>query len=361
MVQAIGSAPEEINTAKPIAQGRSKQLKKTSDIVSGLQCYRSLKVTTKVPALSDNRTHPCSRVKLPKIKANGTATKETDNANEYYDIWNSPVELTDELRDLEKLQIELVGRQAVKVPEQLYQKPTLRSSVETPMAGLSYNPSEQDHQSLLKVAVEVEEAGLRKEEKLAKMVTKNFVKKTEIDPNSWMKEMSQGLGSDDDDIAADGGEGSNEDAPVQKPTVCRRKTKAQRARERKNKMLQLRSKSKINIPQVGIKKMLKEFRQKEAETEERIKKRDEKKIEKLKAGNESRVDEDIVVSLTNELKGNLRQVTVAGNLLEERFKSFQKRGLIEAKRKRTDDKKKKVRRMKKTKMFVKRNFREIQT
>ena len=96
-------------------------------------------------------------------------------------------------------------------------------------------------------------------------------------------------------------------------------------------------------------------------TQERIKKREENEIKKLNAGKSSRVDEDIVVSLSNELKGSLRQVTVAGDLLEERFKSLQKRGMIEAKGKRTDDKKKKVRRMKKTKMFVKRNHRHVET
>lgn len=359
MVQTHGSAPEDIHAAKPRIERNLRQLKKTSDIISDLHCYKSLKVTTKVPALSDNRTHPKLKVKLPKVKGNGLKNKVKDDESEYYDIWDTPEEKIDEVQELKKLQKELIGKETAKVPQHLFQKPTLRSSVETPMAGLSYNPSNQDHQNLLRVAVQVEEAEVRKEEKLAKQVTKNFVKKTDIDPNAWMKEMSQGLGSDEEDEVIDDVNCLNEDAPVSKPTICKRKTKAQRARERKNKMLQLRSKSKINVPQVGIKRVLKEFRQKEIESEERIKKRDEKRIEKLKAGNESRVDEDIVVSLSNELKGNLRQVTVAGNLLEERFKSLQKRGLIEAKGKRTDDKKKKVRRIKKTKMFVKRNCRQV--
>ena len=152
-------------------------------------------------------------------------------------MWDVPKEEEiAEVQELKKMQRVLVGKEPVVVPEHLYQKPTLRSSVEAPMPGLSYNPKEEDHQNLLKAAVLVEESKLRKEEKLAKKVTSNFVKKSDIDPNAWMKEMSQGLGSDDeegeDDIETD-----HEETPAKKPVVCKRKTKAQRARESKHKML----------------------------------------------------------------------------------------------------------------------------
>lgn len=356
----------------------SKRIKKTSDIVSDLHCYKPLKVTTQVPALLDNRKHAKTKLKLLRISEN-VRKKEVDYKSPYYDIWETPKpdekrdesdekrdesdekrDESDEIQELKMIQKRLVGKEPVTVPINLYQKPTLRSSVETPMPGQSYNPSQQDHQQLLRSAVEVEEAKLREEERLAKKVTSNFVKKSEIDPNAWMKEMSQGLGSEgeEEEETPDRCE-LNEHVPTKKPVMCKRKTKAQRGRERKNKLLQQKSKGKVAAQQISVKKVLKEWKQKEAKIEEKMKKRDERRIEKLKVGKESRVDEDIVVSLSSELKGSLRQVAPAGNLLEERFKSLQKRGIIEAHGRRTDDKKKKVRRMKKTKMFVKRNHRQV--
>lgn len=358
ILQTHGTTPVDIVNAKKIVERPEKKLKKALDIVSELHCYKPLKVTTQVPALLDNRTHPITKVKLPRVKSTPKSIKDSKNSSKaYYDIWDDPKQKEDEVQELTRVQNEMIGKEPVKVPDHLYQKPTLRSSVETPMAGLSYNPREQDHQHLLKTAVVVEEGKLREEGRLAKQVTSNFIKKSEIDPNAWMTEMSQGLGSDEEDVEQ---ESSGDYVPSRKPVVCKRKTKAQRAREKKNKMLRQKSKSKTPKDQTSIKKVLKEMRQKEVESEERIKKRDEKRIKKLHLGNEARVDEDIVVSLSNELRGNLRQVAVAGNLLEERFKSLQKRGLIEAKGRRTDDKKKKVRTMKKTKMFVKRNHRNVE-
>lgn len=335
---------------------KPKQIKRTSDIVSDLHCYKSLKVTTKVPAFVD-RTHSQTKVKLPKLNKSPAVKEEPKGKKSYYDIWNTPSTNDNEFEEMMKMQNVLIGREPVNVPDHLYQKPTLRSPVEIPMAGQSYNPSKEDHQTLLKTAVEVEEVKLRKEEKLDKQVTSNFVKKSDIDPYAWMKEMSQGLGSGEEDETNDD---SSEVVSMKKPILCKRKTKAQRAKERKNKLLMQKSKAKISHQEIGVKKVLRELRQKEALTAERMKKRDEKKIRKMTVGNESSVDDEIVVSLEDELKGSLRQVTVAGNLLEERFKSLQKRGLIEAKGKKTDDKKKKVRKLRKSKLFVKRSHRQVQ-
>ena len=365
VVETQGGHDVEEETGVERQQRLPKRIKKTSDIVSDLHCYKPLKVTTQVPALPDNRKHAKTKLKLPRISQN--VLKNQVDKSPYYDIWEIPKpDESDEMEELKTIQKRLVGKEPVMVPINLYQKPTLRSSVEIPMPGLSYHPSQQDHQQLLKSAVEVEEAKLREEERLTKKVTSSFVKKSEIDPNAWMKEMSQGLGSEEETSDRDGseeetpdGDGMNEHVPAKKAVICKRKTKAQRARERKHKLLQQKSRGKVAVQEISVKKVLKEWKQKEAEIEERMKKRDERRIEKLKVGKESRVDEDIVVSLSCELKGNLRQVAPAGNLLEERFKSLQKRGIIEAHGKRTDDKKKKVRRMRKTKMFVKRNHRQV--
>lgn len=55
IVQIQGTIPEDIPESKLKLR---KLLKKTLDIVSDRNCYKPLKVTIKVPVLSDNRTHP---------------------------------------------------------------------------------------------------------------------------------------------------------------------------------------------------------------------------------------------------------------------------------------------------------------
>lgn len=66
-----------------------------------------------------------------------------------------------------------VKKRIGKAPEK---KPTAVPSIEPPHPGLSYNPSLEDHQSLLKAAVEKEKE-IIKEEKRLERATKDILKK----------------------------------------------------------------------------------------------------------------------------------------------------------------------------------------
>ncbi len=64
-----------------------------------------------------------------------------------------------------------------------------------------------------------------------------------------------------------------------------------------------------------------------------------------------RILQELEIKLSNELTGNLRSIKPEGNLIEDRYKSLQKRNVIE-----TRVKQKIVRNKKKRKRLEKRNY-----
>merc|ERR1719402_105640 len=102
-----------------------------------------------------------------------------------------------------------------------------------------------------------------------------------------------------------------------------------------------------------LKSIKKELTMDEKETLVRKEKKKEKEIEKkMTAGqlsNHKYEDQEMEIKLSDELTGNLRNLKPEGSLLEDRFKSMQRRNIIEVR-----EKQKTVRRLKR-KTFEKRS------
>jgi nucleolar protein 53 len=318
--------------------------RRTKDIVANLGCYKGLGQTSKVPAALKPRVGCPKKVNPPKEKkvtAKGRPARVKDTSglrSGIYDIWDDePAEKTGELADLEKQQKLLIGKNKIKFPVNLLQKPSLLSAIEVPHAGASYNPSFEDHQELLSKANAIEKKRQKDEKYITRNVTSFYRKTTNAEAaQNYMNEMTAGLGeeSEDDPEMEIPSEGPKN--PVVKAED--RKTKAQKKRdaelkEIKLKKMKLKEERSRGQQIFSVKNILRASREKNKKIEETIKKRQEKEIGQMYAARKmSRhkfEEEDMPLNLSSEITGTLRSVKTDGNLLVDRFKSFQKRNLIE--------------------------------
>ncbi|UXI17295.1 Ek otx/otd like protein [Sarcoptes scabiei] len=242
-----------------------------------------------------------------------------------YDVWDA--------RD---------NKNAVKVPEHLRQKPSLLPAVEIPHPGQSYNPSSSDYQALIETEMQKEIQLIKEEKKLANKVDRYFVSKDQA-PNedTWLIEMSQGLFAN----ANDQSENQNESVEQEQELLGiklkqpKPKTKAQKRRALKEKMLRRQRKmAKIERSKENdiyrLKAIEQEICEQEKRSETRSKIRQLKHIQSLykpkRLGKGPFEPIDTELSAPKELNGTLRSLRTKGSILQDRFKSFQKRNLIES-------------------------------
>ena len=84
-----------------------------------------------------------------------------------------------------------------KVPKHIIKKPSKLPAIEKPLPGVSYNPAFDDHQELLRKAVEVEVEKERKELKLARSLPVPLTASAAAPiKDAWLAEMSSGLFDD---------------------------------------------------------------------------------------------------------------------------------------------------------------------
>ena len=269
-----------------------------------------------------------------------SSRNNSNDTTSFFDLWKEEKdERPQEIQDLELDQKTRLGKNKVKVPKRLRQKPTLISAVEVPLPGASYNPSFEDHQKLLQKALDIELQKKEEEDRLKRTVGRYRRKMNEeIAQKEWLKEMSQGL----DDYSENDME---ETEPACEPLIRNppvraenRKTRAQRNRELRAKLMQEnRMKSKeFNIKESKVYKLrsyMKEIKLEGFKSELRQKKREEvnkqKMYEPKRIGPNKFEDPDLEFNFSTEITGSLRTVKTDGNLLKDRFLSFQKRSLIE--------------------------------
>ena len=279
-----------------------------------------------------------------------------------YDLWDDkpePKEVDSEMEELKDYQEILKGSKPPKVPKYRYQKPSLLPTIEVPHSGQSYNPAFEDHQELLAVAHDIEVNKIKKEERFKRLVEGYYVGKTDA-PNdkTWAQEMAHGLGLSDDEEEGDKEEDNSEDLTSSKLIRAdKKKTKAQRRRELLKK--QLEAKKKLEKSQKAkanevfkIKSLRKELEAKEKESIERQKRKSQRIIDKLykpKQMSRYSYDEpDVELNLSEELTGSLRSLKTEGNLLHDRFKSLQRRNIIESRTKQTFKRKYKLKKINKS-------------
>lgn len=230
---------------------------------------------------------------------------------------------------------------------------------EPPHPGTSYNPSLEDHHKLISDVVEREEKIIKEEKHLKRVTTQMFSKVTPEERDRLrLKEMSAGIDDDDEDDEEDDDEeeGDNEkktklknghgkpkeddDAPyrtVNPPVENKKKSKAARNKELKQKELQKRLEQKKALKkQIAdlnrIKSLKAEVLAEEEELNELKKRRKKtaykKKFETKRLGRLKYVEPDQDLTMPEDLSGNVRNIKQESSLLVDRFKNFQKRNIL---------------------------------
>ncbi|KAG8192913.1 hypothetical protein JTE90_025622 [Oedothorax gibbosus] len=325
-----------------------------------LKCFQSIGAYTKVPPLHQRDLKPYSkRINNVITKAdkrrwkskleNATQKKEEVKKNiqlgdmfyaELKDLWaDEKNEADPEIKDLITFRDEYTCKRMPNVPAHRFQKPSLLPAVEIPHSGASYNPDFDDHQNLLREAVEIEEKKLKEELHLKRVLTDMFPTKSEAPTQeSVLEEMSQGLFEEPSD-EEEQEEGSNtlysRNPPVsyedRLPKARRRRKKERKEMERLRLVKKLEKKRQNEV--FRIKTFKRQIAQEAEDTQKKVERNIQRKVDKMykpKTLSAHKYEApDLEVNLSEEISGSLRTLKTEGNLMEDRYKSLQRRNLIE--------------------------------
>lgn len=365
----IDDAPqtEEVVPIKPSEGQRKRKLKE----IGPLKCYAILTPSSAVndPLKSRNRVRkPEERIDplMKKIqderRAQGKIPKRLQQSMKDYqtnveklakkskpeklrskfdfDLWGSEgdcimigdkkVATTDLSEQVKLYTMEKTGKRVYHRPKSMFDKTTALPAIEYPHPGTSYNPTFEDHQALVNKACEVEVKELSKEAKIRRQIGPMFTKISVVQKDSnWMSEMTQGLADEEDTE-------TTPDQPVVKPTkpkTRRQKIKAKILKLREFRRLKLKNAKKRMNALNRLNKIKHEINEEEELNKAMALRRKELKAkEMLKPkvlGRHKYEAPDIEVNLSEEIAGNMRGLKVEGNILLDRYKSLQKRNVIE--------------------------------
>jgi len=238
--------------------------------------------------------------------------------------------------------LESTVKPAKKMPSSMKKKVVTEAvAVDVDPAGASYNPAYDDHQELLKVAHERELRKLNNARKLNKKVKMVSVGRLKKLSKIWLREMSAGL-KNDPDAQVEENELVNDDAVHGCPVSAEdRKTIKARNRLLKERQALRRTAldrgARMKLQDVfRLKSLKREIKNEDAAQAERRehrnlllaeRKRRPKRLSKHKFG-----ECDTVVQLSEEISGSLRSLRVEGSLSNDRFRSLQRRNIIETRR-----------------------------
>ncbi|XP_028856886.1 ribosome biogenesis protein NOP53 [Denticeps clupeoides] len=296
-------------------------------------------------------------------KAAGTSVKAKPVANNnperpYYDLWGAEGSVTADLFYLEQTKKKLVKR-----PDKMNDRPSDLPAIEVIAPGGSYNPDFFAHQNLLAAAHEVELKKVKEEEKLERQLARTETATEE----TTFEEQIQGLLEEGEDQALEvelqNAEGDDQDEGGVVPNAQQeKKTERQRKKERAEKIKEQQKKADRN----AIDKRQQLFQLRSIRTdlmrrEQRTRLRQsvrrarlvEQRSQPRRLGRLKFKPSDLEVQLSDELPGSLRRLKPEGSVLKDRFKSFQKRNMIEPRERA------KFKRRHKLKYVEKRAFREI--
>jgi nucleolar protein 53 len=225
-----------------------------------------------------------------------------------------------------------------KLPKTLANRSaTLFSAVEVAHPGASYNPSVDQHQTLLEEAAKQREQEMKKVKKVRRWMNGLSSLNQYEREGVWMKEISEGLFEDLPSASEDSG--SERDTVVRRPIRAEdRKTSKQRRKEQmiktQAKELEGRKRQRIRSADVfRLKTFNREIKQKESAL---LKKKDAKKIQKKedvrrthRLGRLRFVEPRVSVKREVDIRRPLRVLKSEGSILRDRYKSLQKRNIIE--------------------------------
>ncbi|KAK6470695.1 ribosome biogenesis protein NOP53 [Huso huso] len=244
----------------------------------------------------------------------------------FYDLWSGAVPET-----ADPWYLQQTKKMLVKRPARLNVKPSTLPAVEVPAPGASYNPDFLSHQALLLQGHEIElkkqKAELRLERQLA------FPKEQIATRESAFQEEVEGLIEESDD------EGPHDEyTPLYQTASGEKKTERQRKwerqlREREKRWKALRQARDRQQQLFRLRSLKAEVLQQEETTGRRQEARRAKKLEEeslpRRLGKLKYQEPDLDLQLSSEMAGSLRRLKPEGSILKDRFKSLQKRNLIE--------------------------------
>ncbi|KAK2505625.1 hypothetical protein MC885_005601 [Smutsia gigantea] len=266
--------------------------------------------------------------------------------------------------------LEQTKKKGVKRPPHLHTKPSQVPAVEVTPAGASYNPSFEDHQTLLWTAHEVELQRQKEAEKLERQLALPTVEQAATQESAF-RELCQGL-LEESEVEEEPGEGQEEGLEAggaeASPTPVRlatgeKKTEQQRRREKAARTLRAQQAA-VRAARLRRQELFR-LRGIKAQAAQRLaelaRRRERRRARRLAEADRPRrlgrlkyQAPDIDVQLSSELSDSLRTLKPEGNILRDRFKSFQKRNMIEPRERA------KFKRKYKVKLVEKRAFREVQ-
>ncbi|XP_076820093.1 ribosome biogenesis protein NOP53-like [Clavelina lepadiformis] len=278
------------------------------------------------------------------------------------DIWSrDPVNLRNDVfhqTEIAKHTNNVIGKAQVKRPDHLLKRPYPDNvAVNVAHPGASYNPSLDAHQELLRKENKREILKIRAEEKIERAVSVDPTKIATVETAS--AELLEGLFDGVENKEEN--ENSDQDEAMElivckakrQKTLKTRKKEAIRKQELREKETEWADKLREN--QVfSAKGILKEIRDKDEKIKHKMAMKSTRNIRPtLSATKYKEPDHDL--QLSTEIKGSLRKLKPEGDILFDRYKSLQRRCIIEPRQKF-----KAPRRKYRVKYQEKRSFREIE-
>lgn len=340
ILQPHSSVPVPGSDSRQLKDPVSKQTKRLAEAQTFADKRRQAK--KKYQHAESQRSKATTKNALEKVE---NATLDDPHVSQAYDLWNAQDEKKAKVRALVGTQLASYAEQVTnkynwKTPKHIIKKPTKLPAIETPLPGMSYNPTYDAHQNLLRQAVDVELDKLEKESKLLKQLATPLTQ-AEAAPikQSWLKEMSSGLFDDDEVNIQEETTNKTDSVSVGKPVKNETKTSQQRNKEKVHKKKQAvaklaKEKRILDNKLFRVKSIRKEIEgelktQSDKQKQIRTKYEQHEQFGTKKFGRYKFERPDLDLNLSEELTGNLRTMKTEGNLLHDRFKSLQKRNIIE--------------------------------
>ncbi|XP_021443317.2 ribosome biogenesis protein NOP53 [Oncorhynchus mykiss] len=284
-----------------------------------------------------------------------TASKSKTAANNfpdrpYYDLWGGDAKET-----ADPYYLEQTGKKRVKRPEKLNSKPSVLPAVEVIAPGGSYNPDFFSHQALLLEAHEVEVKRERAELRIERQLAVN--RDDTATEETVFQELVEGLVEEEEDEDEE-----EEDVSIRGGLQQEKKTEKERRRERADKIKsQQKQAARVFTDKkqqlFQLRSIQATLKRGEQQTRERVAQRkanqEAEKSMPRRLGRLRFQAQDLEVQLSDEIPGSLRTLKPEGSVLKDRFKSMQKRNMIEPRERA------KFKRRHKVKYVEKRAFREI--
>ena len=215
---------------------------------------------------------------------------------------------------------------------------SLLPAVEVPHAGSSYNPSVEEHQDLLWKATMVELAKEKELKRIERQTTAMFPSKGKAPTaQDRVKEMSEGIlelnedegDNDEDKDQAEAAENSETEKGDEDQKVVKPKTRKQK-RDRRGRMFEEQKEKRMKETRIRemevmrVKSLKKELSKEDQRTQENQERREKQRVEKMSGpiqlSNYKYEPQELELKLSDELTGNLRNLSPEGSLLEDRCK-----------------------------------------